>query len=219
MTDCFDKKLVIFDLDGCLVDTGGEIALMINTVRDRLGLPSLDRDFVVSAVGKGLRRLFDTCMADAPELIEKALALSPDIYAEISGTLAKPFPGVMETLKALKGKRKIALATNKIRRATENLLAALGMADYFDAICCADDCGHPKPNPACILWILNKLGVDAKDAVMVGDTPTDVLTARNAGVVAIAVTYGMAQPDAVRAAEPFLLANSMDEVRSFLLPR
>ncbi len=218
MADCFDKKLVIFDLDGCLVDTGGEIALMVNTVRQRLGLAPLPQDFVVAAVGKGLRKLFDACMADAPELVEKAMALSPDIYVEISGTLAKPFPGVVETLRALKGKRRIALATNKIRRATEKLFDALGITQYFDTMCCADDCCLPKPHPACILTILERLGVDAGDAVMVGDTPTDVLTAANAGVVTIAVTYGMAKPEAVRAADPYLAAESMEEVLSFLLP-
>lgn len=218
MADCFDKKLVIFDLDGCLVDTGAEIALMVNTVRQRLGLAPHPEAFVVSAVGKGLKKLFDTCMEDAPELIEKALALSPEIYEEISGTLAKPFPGVVELLKALQGKKKVALATNKIRRATVKLFDALDITRYFDVLCCADDCGAPKPNPACILYVLEKLGVDAKDAVMVGDTPTDVLTAKNAGVQTIAVTYGMGKKDAILAAEPYLVAESMDQVRSFLLP-
>ncbi|MGI6193521.1 MAG: HAD family hydrolase [Christensenellales bacterium] len=218
MADCFDKKLVIFDLDGCLVDTGSEIALMVNTVRQRLGLPPHPEEFVVSAVGKGLRKLFDTCMEDAPELAQQAYAMSPEIYEEISGTLAKPFPGVVETLKALKGKRKIALATNKIRRATVKLFDALGITEYFDVMCCADDCGAPKPNPACIRYVLDRLGIEAKDAVMVGDTPTDVKTARNAGVDAIAVTYGMGQKEAIQAAEPFLTADSMEQVLSFLLP-
>jgi len=218
MADCFDKKLVIFDLDGCLVDTGAEIALMVNTVRQRLGLPPHPEEFVVAAVGKGLKRLFDTCMEDAPELIEKALALSPEIYEEISGTLAKPFPGVVELLQALQGKKRVALATNKIRRATVKLFDALGITRYFDVLCCADDCGAPKPNPACIQFVLDRLGIAPEDAVLVGDTPTDVQTARNAGVAAIAVTYGMGNEDAIRAAEPDLVAGSMEEVRAYLLP-
>ncbi len=218
MENCFDKKLIVFDLDGCLVDTGREIALMVNTVRQRLGLEPLDMEFVVSKVGKGLRILFEECMTDAPELVDRAISLSPDVYVEISGTLANPFPGTMETLQALKGKRKIAVATNKIRRATEKLFDVLGITPYLDALSCADDCTHPKPHPELLQNVLNALNVDAKDAVMVGDTPTDVKTARNAGMDAIGVLYGMGKPEAVRAEKPYLVANSMQEVLSYLLP-
>jgi len=218
MINCYDRKLVIFDLDGCLVDTAGEIALMVNTVRKKLGLEPLDIEFVRRTIGGGLRKILEKCLTDAPELVEKALSLAPESYIEISGTIAKPYPGVVDTLRALQGKRRIALATNKIRPATVKLFDALDITKYFDYMCCGDDCPNVKPNPECLYMVLENLGMTAKEAVMVGDTPTDVKTAANAGMDAIAVTYGMAKPEDVRASNPYLCVDSMAEVLDLLLP-
>ena len=216
--NCFDKKVVIFDLDGCLVDTTCEIALMLNRTRETLGLPPKEEAFVKSCIGGGLRKLFEKCMTDAPDQLEEALRRAPGIYLEISGSMAQPFPHVVETLQKLQGKRKVGLATNKIRSCTEKLFDALDITKYFDFMCCADDCDRVKPDPQCVQLVLEHLGATPDEAVMVGDTPVDVKTADNAGVDTIAVTYGMALPEVVRAANPKYCVDSMEKVLALLLP-
>lgn len=84
------------------------------------------------------------------------------------------------------------MATNKVRAATMKLFREREMLEYFDYIICADDVTKMKPDPECIFTVLDHFGLKPEDAVLVGDTPTDVLTARNAGVDTIGVTYGMA---------------------------
>ncbi len=216
--NCFDRKLVIFDLDGCLVDTAGEIALVANTVRERMGFTPLPQEYVKGCIGGGLRKILALCLPEVPERIDEAVEMAKPVYAEISGSIAQPYPGVVDALKALHGKRKIALATNKIRPATVKLFDKLDITQYFDFLVCAGDVPNVKPDPACVNLALEHFGLKAEEAIMVGDTPVDVKTARNAGMDTIAVTYGMAKPEDVLASEPFAAVDSMEKVLEMLLP-
>ena len=216
--NCFDRKVVIFDLDGCLVDTAGEITMVVNSVRERMGLGPQEVDYVKYRIGGGLKKILQLCIPEFPERIDEAVEMAKPVYAKISGTVAQPYPGVVDTLKALYGKRKIALATNKIRPATVKLFDKLDITQYFDFLVCAGDVPEVKPHPACVNLVLDHFGIKPEEAIMIGDTPVDVKTAANAGVETIAVTYGMAKPEDVVASCPLAAVDSMEEVLAMLLP-
>lgn len=216
--NCFDRKLVIFDLDGCLVDTACEIALVVNSVRERMGLAPQTEEFVKYRIGGGLKKILQLCIPEYPERIDEAVEMAKPVYGEVSGTIAQPYPGAVELLKALHGKRKVALATNKIRPATIKLFDKLDITKYFDFLVCAGDVPQVKPDPACVNLVLDHFGMKPEEAIMVGDTPVDVKTAANAGVETIAVTYGMAMPEDVIASNPLVAVDSMDAVLELLLP-
>ena len=218
MGNCWERKLILFDLDGCLIDTLPDIVGMVNLTRKKMGLPALDEEFVKSCIGGGGRKLWIKCTADAPERLEEAMSLAGPAYNECVADHSFPYPGVIDTLKALKGKRPMAVATNKVRAATMKLFREREMLEYFDYIICADDVTKIKPDPECIFTVLDHFGLKPEDAVLVGDTPTDVLTARNAGVDTIGVTYGMAKREDLAASGPLFMVDTMEEVLELLLP-
>jgi len=182
--------LVVFDWDGTLMDSTGVIAESLQSACRDVGLaPPSDRDarFVI---GLGLA---DTFAHVAPQLDEEGRRRLAERYRHhfLAGETRMPlYDGVREMLGELRGRgMRLAVATGKARRGLERVLELTGLRDAFEATRCADE-GFAKPHPGMLLALLEMTGVEPAHAVMVGDTTHDLDLAANAGVDAVAVSYG-----------------------------
>ena len=185
---------VIFDLDGTLVDTAGEIAAAVNLVLDELERAPLPRPEVEAMIGRGVRVLVERALRLARvsgTSLDDAVARFERHYAAQVGTQAQLYPGVREGLVRLEaGGYPLAVVTNKPRFFTERLLERLGVDRFFKA-CVAGDDGIPrKPAGDMLLAAARDLGADIDSVLMLGDSENDVLAARDAGCVVWCVPYG-----------------------------
>jgi phosphoglycolate phosphatase len=209
-------QLVVFDLDGTLADTKKDLALSVNAMREYMGLGPLPLEAVTSYVGHGVTALVKRALGDkAPDgEVEKGLAFFLDYYGHhmLDNTLA--YPGVHEALEGL-GNRKLAILTNKPARYSREIIAGLGLASYFFEIYGGDSFPLKKPNPLGIKTLMTHVAIPAENTLMVGDSDTDVLTGRSAGVWTCGVTYGYG-PQALEEAGPDLLLRDLRDLPSIL---
>lgn len=212
-------ELVLFDLDGTLVDSVPDIAAAVDTAMLALGFPAPGEAHVRAWVGNGARVLMARALADvgAPELIDDAHERFLDAYGETGHRRSRLYPGVAEMLLVLKT-RAIALAicTNKPSRFVGPLLNALGIAEYFSAVLGGDELLEKKPHPAPLLHLAQRFGVSAERCLMVGDSSNDVLAARAAGMPVVAVSYGYNHGEAIAASAPDRILDSLAELPDLL---
>ncbi len=199
-------RLILFDLDGTLIDTAPELAAAVNALLARLHRPPVPLGQVRAWIGRGARELLRQALAhhavdsaDNPS-VDAMWADFVNDCAAASGTLSAPFPGVVETLDTLRAQGcRLALVTNKESVLTQRVLAAHRLTPYFELIIAGDTLPVRKPDPAVLRHALDTFAVDAADALFIGDSAIDVQTARNAGVPVWAVSYGY-DSDALRGA-------------------
>lgn len=185
--------LLVFDLDGTLADTAGDIAEAMRRVLARLGRPAVARERVLSAIGRGVRRLAEGVASPPHEPVVE------EFMKEYSAHLLEAtrlYPGVAETLEALASARKIVLS-NKPAEMSRRVVEGLGIARRFEAVYGGDSFPECKPDPAC----LRRAAGGARRILMVGDSAIDVQAAQNAGVEMCAVTYGYAREGDLAAAD------------------
>ncbi|MGE0669203.1 MAG: phosphoglycolate phosphatase [Sphingomonadales bacterium] len=187
---------VIFDLDGTLVDSAPDLTAALNHTMRTMGLPEIGADEVRHMVGHGARALILKAVTAAGTTLDDTtfdaafdtfIAWYADHVAD--GTL--PFPNVIETLALLRENGvKLGVCTNKPQRLTDLLLDRLGMHHWFGAVLGADAVTEKKPHAGHLTATVDRLGGDLRRTVMVGDSQTDVDTARNAGTPVVAVSFG-----------------------------
>jgi phosphoglycolate phosphatase len=205
------NRLVVFDLDGTLVDSVADIASAVNRMLARIAprAAPLPLPTVRSFVGDGARELISRVLAraevDAP--VDEALAVFLDSYRVGLLEKTRPYPGVVEGLQALCD-RPLAVLTNKPGDMSRAILTGLGLADRFFRIYGGGDVPGRKPDPAGLRLILEEIGASPAEALMVGDSAVDVRTARNAGTRVAGVAYGL-DPEGLAAARPDLMVDSL----------
>jgi phosphoglycolate phosphatase len=186
---------VLFDLDGTLVDTAPDLADALNHVLVREGRAPIEPESVRLLVGDGARALIEKGMAETgapatPAQLERLFAAFLRYYGEHIADSSRLFPGAGETLAALGRDSRLAICTNKPEALSRQLLAALGIAERFQAVVGGDSLPIRKPHPGHLFGTLEQLGVAPDRAVMVGDSPNDIASARAAGVPVVAVSFG-----------------------------
>jgi phosphoglycolate phosphatase len=213
--------LVMYDLDGTLIDTAGEIAMAVNATLTQYGHETVGEEKVTSWIGHGTVWLMqqawpnksDIEMVGTWEVVMETFMLH---YKNVVGTISKPYPAVMETLSRLKKQGiKQAVVTNKEEPYTSKILAQHNMQDFFDVVVAGNTLPFKKPNPAVIEHCLKVLGESKQDSLFVGDSETDVTTAKNAGVTCWVVPYGYNAGRDIATASPDKLINSLDKVPAF----
>jgi len=186
-------RLLVFDLDGTLVDSLADIAGAANATLGRLapGVTPLSREDVRAFVGEGARQLVERCLAarDLSHSADEVLPLYLDTYRTGLLVETRLYPGVAEALDALGG-RTLAVLTNKPGDLSRAILQGLGVAGRFARIWGGGDVPAKKPDPAGLLALAAALGARPEETALVGDSAVDVRTGRAAAVMTVGVTYG-----------------------------
>ncbi|MFH1377838.1 MAG: HAD-IA family hydrolase [Planctomycetota bacterium] len=211
-------QLIIFDLDGTLVNSLPDIANAVNeTLADYQRAP-LELDSVREKVGDGPRKLIERAFPDiAPDAIDSIIQRYLDIYEKHSGRVATLMPGVQELLDRLKD-RTLAVVTNKVTRFAIDNLEKVGIADRFSAIL-GFDCGLPvKPAPDCLLHIAAAKKIKASACAMIGDGLPDVRAGKAAGMLTCAILGGFGTPEELKKLEPDIAVQTIDELIPVLCP-
>lgn len=202
----FQVKLVMFDLDGTLLDTAPQIAEAANRMLVALGKPMLPQAQIATYIGEGVQNLIKRCLTGsvhtepAAEEFSRAQPLYHGFY-EANAIESQAFAGVLPALQQLKKLGyHLACVTNKPEKFTLPLLQEAGLADFFEVIISGDSLPKKKPDPLPLLHICQKLGVLPAEAVLVGDSETDIQAAHAAGCFVVTVPYGYNQGRAIDAA-------------------
>lgn len=187
---------IAFDLDGTLVDTAPDLIDTLNIVLGREGIPPVPHEQARLSIGGGARAMISRGLTENRRQILPAQLdrLFTDFIAHYSAHIAdrsRPFPGVERVLEQLAAKDFIlAVCTNKLEGLSRQLLKTLGLAGYFTAICGQDTFAVQKPDPSILIRTIAAVGGNTSAAIMVGDSATDVLTARAADIAVIGVDFG-----------------------------
>jgi phosphoglycolate phosphatase len=190
---------LIFDLDGTLIDTAPDLIDTLNMVFAREGLPPVAYDTARNLIGGGARAMIARGIEAEGRAIDppKLERMFDDFIAHYSAHVAdrsQPFPGLVDALDHLAaGGYRFAVCTNKLEGLSILLLEALKLADRFEAICGQDTFGIQKPDPEILRRTISAAGGTPQRAIMIGDSLTDILTARAAGVPVIAVDFGYSE--------------------------
>jgi phosphoglycolate phosphatase len=185
---------IVFDLDGTLVDTAPDLVDTLNVILAREGLPAVPYPHARMLVGHGARHMIDQALATAGETgrdVDRMLADFLAHYADHIADRSRAFPGVEAALDALAARGcSFAVCTNKREALSVKLLEQLGLARRFAAICGQDTFAVQKPDAEALRGTLRRAGGHPERAVMVGDSHTDIATARAAAVPVVAVDFG-----------------------------
>jgi len=187
---------IVFDLDGTLIDTAPDLVDTLNVVFAREGLPPVPYEAARNAIGGGARAMIARGIGSegralSPEKLEQMFADFIVHYTDHLADRSRPFPGLTDALDALAARGcRFAVCTNKLERLSMLLLDRLKLADRFVAICGQDTFGIQKPDPEILRRTVAAAGGIMQCAVMIGDSLTDIRTARAAGVPIIAVDFG-----------------------------
>jgi phosphoglycolate phosphatase len=208
--------LLVFDLDGTLVDSSRDLASATNAALQRVapGAPAIPLEVVIDFVGEGARLLVERALrhAGVGRALDDVLPVFFECYGERLLETTRLYDGVAEALDAIVG-HDLAVLTNKPGPFSRTILEGLGVASRFARVWGAGDVPARKPDPAGLLRLVEELGSTPAATWMIGDSAIDVRTARAAGVRAAGVAWGL-DPAGVRAAGPDRLLVRPAEIRS-----
>ena len=187
-----DKKAVLFDLDGTLVDTAPEMHLAMNVLLKEEGLNPLPYESIRPHVSNGVMGIFNNAFDDNPKIGGRRFNRYLDIYEEHLGINAQVFPGIDEVISAIEDLGiNWGIVTNKSKRFAKPLLRKLKLLNRTSCLVCGDTTGNLKPDPEPINHALSLLQItDTKRSFYIGDSKKDVDAAKAAGISSIACTYG-----------------------------
>jgi phosphoglycolate phosphatase len=211
--------LLIFDLDGTLIDSRLDLANAVNATRAHMGKEALTNERVYSFVGNGapvlIRRSLGEQATEAE--IQEALEFFLEYYRDHDLDFTTLYAGVKESLERLSASgKKMAVLTNKPVRMSRHIVEGLGVAPCFFQVYGGNSFEFKKPNPIGIEALMREAGVDRARTLMVGDSYVDVQTARNAKVQCCGVTYGFA-PESLADPAPDIVVDRMEQLADWIL--
>jgi len=213
--------LLIFDLDGTLIDSRLDLANAVNATRAHMGKPPLDNERVYTYVGNGAPVLIQRAMGEGATEAELKQALDYFLkyYREHCLDCTTLYPGVRESLDRLAAAGKqMAVLTNKPTPVSRTILEGLGVASLFLRIYGGNSFEFKKPDPIGVTTLMEVAEVPRERTLMIGDSSVDVETARNAGIACCGVTYGF-QPESLDNPAPDVKLDRMEDVADWVLAR
>lgn len=196
------KRLILYDLDGTLVDTAEDMAQAVNVALTRLGCAPLSSRRIRAGVGQGLANLIEECLgaADAAR-VEAGVQLFRDYYGAHLVERSALYPGAREVLEHFRDRTQ-AVVTNKPDPFAHDLLEALGVAGYFSQIVTGEAAYPMKPDPTSVAALMTHHCVHPGETLLIGDSPIDIETGRRAGVLTVVVSHGFSEEAELRSARP-----------------
>ena len=187
---------IVFDLDGTLIDTAPDLIATLNLILAQQGLPEVPYESARPLIGGGARTMLERALTIegrncAPVEVDRLYQAFVALYAEHIADRSRPFPELEATLDRLSGQgHRFAVCTNKLEWLSKRLLDALQLTQRFAAVCGQDTFGVQKPDPEIFRRTVKRAGGEPTRAIMVGDSATDIRTARNAAVPIVGVDFG-----------------------------
>ena len=219
-------RLVVFDLDGTLIDSRQDLCNSVNATLEHFGMKALPDDVIAGYIGDGAQMLIRRALAVPGEMLpgmdpadeeifQKAFAFFLTYYRAHKLDFTYVYPGVFESLEALKtlpdgSALPMAVLTNKPVGPARAICEALGLAPYFFSVYGGDSFSTKKPDPLGLQALMAEAGVSPEETLMVGDSDVDVNTARNAGAWTLGCRFGLS-PEALVVAGPDVLVDSAAE--------
>jgi phosphoglycolate phosphatase len=211
------KKLVIFDLDGTLLNSIADLAQSTNNALEQLGFPTHEIDAYQLMVGNGVRKLIERALPESErttEKIERTYALFVPHYDQHNADKSTPYNGIPELLEKLQTAGiELAVASNKYQAATEKLVAHYFPHIHFIAVLGQREGVPVKPDPTIVHDILHLTDYLKEEILYVGDSGVDMQTAINAGIEACGVTWGFRSKTELEAYQPAHLVDTPDQIR------
>ncbi len=211
-------KLLIFDLDGTLVDSRVDLANSINAMLRHYGRIELPNDVISSYIGNGAPMLVRRSLGDPDDesFVQEALLYFLSYYREHKLDTTYVYEGIKEALGAIQNcphgqPHKMAVLSNKPVVPSRAIVDALGLGPYFFQVYGGNSFHTKKPDPAGVQALLDEAGAQPEETVIIGDSDIDILTARNAGIYSVGVTYGLA-PHTLEDAPPDVLIDHPHEL-------
>lgn len=211
-------KLLIFDLDGTLIDSRLDLIHSINATLRHFGRPELPGDVIATYVGDGAPMLVRRALGDPEDesALRQALDFFLAYYREHKLDHTHVYPGIEDALASIRQSRngqprKMAVLSNKPVNPSRAIIEALGLGEFFPHIYGGNSFPTKKPDPQGARMLLEETGCNTRETVIVGDSSNDVLTGRNAGLWTVGVTYGFA-PQTLELAPPDVLVDSPREL-------
>lgn len=220
-----NKKLLIFDLDGTLINSALDLAIAVNYMLEQIGRETFSEEMIHGWVGNGAlilvqralsgKRTVDACLDDA--LVQNALDIFLKYYGKNLCNATIPYPQVTTTLNTLKDKGyRLSIVTNKPFAFVEPILEGLGMNGLFELILGGDSLALKKPDPAPLHHVCEKLGGSVEKSVMIGDSKNDILAANACGMESIGVTYGYNYGEDIGVHNPTVVIDDFSELLELL---
>jgi len=215
------KKLIIFDLDGTLIDSVYDLASAINYMLHCLSRNTFSEDTIRYWVGNGANILVRRALSGSStiddsldnELVDEASHIFLDYYSKHLSKETKIYPNVKETLVSLKDRGyRLAVVTNKPISFVSPILDDLGLDNIFEFYLGGDSLDEKKPSPKPLLYLCDKLNIDTKDTLMVGDSKNDILSANRASIDSIGVTYGYNYAESIDNYNPTFVIDNFAEI-------
>ena len=205
-------RLVVFDLDGTLVDTRVDIARALQQTLTEAGYPRPDMERVIASIGGGAKKAVQTLTGLSGDALDEQVAVFLKIYERLCSDNSAVYDGGEALLRRLKDKgAKLALVTMKAKIPTHRILQKHGLT-MFDEVVTYDDVEKRKPDPDCLHRMLDKYKIAPRDALMIGDAATDVQFAHAAGADACAAQYGYGDAAALMMERPEYAISRLSEL-------
>ncbi|MBQ9676235.1 MAG: HAD family hydrolase [Bacteroidaceae bacterium] len=215
------KKLIIFDLDGTLINTIADLGACTNYALEKLGYPTHDIESYKFRVGNGINNLFRRSLPEGEKTDENVLRVRREFipyYNAHNTDLSRPYPGMVELLEALQTEGiLLAVASNKYQEATTKIIGELYPSIRFSAVLGQREGINIKPDPQIVFDILQATGVDKADVLYVGDSGVDMQTGLNAGVETCGVTWGFRPRTELEPFHPQHIVDSVEELRQIIM--
>jgi len=220
-----NKKVIIFDLDGTLIDSSPDLALAINHMLKSINRDTFSLDEIHHWVGNGAQTLVKRALSGSSETslnidekeFEHALDIFLKFYAKNLAVETITYPNVLTTLAQLKKHGyKLVIVTNKPFDFVEPILKELKLQEYFEFHLGGDSLKERKPNPAPLLYVCDKLGVKISESIMVGDSKNDILAAQACNMQSIGVTYGYNYGEHISKHNPDVYFSDFSEIGKLL---
>jgi phosphoglycolate phosphatase len=205
-------RLLVFDLDGTLIDSGADLCASVNAMLHHFGRAPLPQDVISTYIGDGAARLVGRSLDEPedPAFLEGALTYFLDYYREHKLDHTYVYPGVFPSLDSLRPQlagRSMAVLTNKPIGPSLAICEALGLSPYFFRILGGNSFATKKPDPEGLLALIQEAGVTPEETLMIGDSDVDIRTAKNAGAWSMGCTYGLS-PHTLETVPPDYLVDS-----------
>lgn len=216
-----DAELVIFDLDGTLIDSSEDIAWAANMTLKDMGYGELSIEEIKEGVGWGVKPLLEKLMPrESPESIDRARHKFLEFYGGHLTVKTYIYPGVTETIDYLaRLPLKMAVVTNKPVKLADEILDELGLKRYFLMVLGGDSLANKKPHPEPVLKVMDELGGAPGKTVLIGDSPIDCETGKGAGIHTIGVTYGFRGREELEGAGCDIIIDDFRELKEILKKR